>query len=320
MVVKFRNRLACANADGGACGRCVILSTPRIGPAVACASLFDFGFGLGRSVTFSMAFVVLARAEKGGGYLLITFPPPEPLIVQLALLYTESNSTLPTLPPYRKFTIINCPKMSNPKPTIALIHGAWQSPSVWTFVTPLLEKAGYSVYPIPLKSPGMVPASPDFSCDVDVIGSGIEAILDTGKDVVVVMHSYAAVVGCEALKRFHGEMWGCESGGNGMENDCADAGAGTSKRDLGAKLKFKTVGGNGERDMETAKFIPRRGRILHLAFIAGMVVPVGRALWTPDRTELKGFELKDELIRTLDGATRFYIDLPAPARESGPAS
>ncbi|OJD11367.1 hypothetical protein AJ78_07847 [Emergomyces pasteurianus Ep9510] len=205
------------------------------------------------------------------------------------------------------------------KPTIILVHGAWQSPSVWSFVTPLLEKAGYSVYPIPLKSPGMVPAAPDFSCDVDAIKSGVEAVLDCGKDVVVVMHSYAAVAGCEALKVFQGEIKGYNShDGNGIEardmtygsdrlENVSLSGTMQKKQNLDAKDM------NG--DMESAEYIPRRGRIVHLAFIVGMVVPVGRGLWTPERTELNGFELKDELIRTLDGPRRFYNDLPLLAQK-----
>ncbi|KKZ60549.1 hypothetical protein EMCG_04786 [[Emmonsia] crescens] len=193
------------------------------------------------------------------------------------------------------------------KPTIVLIHGAWQSPSVWIFVTPLLEKAGYSIYPIPLKSPGMIPAAPDFSCDVDAIKSGIEAVLDCGKDAVVVMHSYAAVAGCEALKVFHGEMKGYSNGGDGGEvEEMADE-FGAMKKDLDTK--------EINRDAESAKYIPHRGRIVHLAFIVGMVMPVGRGLWTPERTELNGFELKDELIRTLDGPRRFYNDLPPIAQQ-----
>ncbi|PGH01545.1 hypothetical protein AJ79_07893 [Helicocarpus griseus UAMH5409] len=188
----------------------------------------------------------------------------------------------------------------SPKPTLLLIHGAWQSPSVWTFVTPLLENAGYSVYPILLSSPGMVPAAPDFSCDVDAVRSGVEAVLDSGKDVVLVMHSYAGVAGCEALKGFHDEM---RRYGEGQSDD-------SDRKDVCMK-------GNGDADAtgECAKYIPRRGRILHLVFIAAMVMPKGRGLWTPERTELGGFELKDELIRTLDGPTRFYNDLPRPAQE-----
>ncbi|KAL2371004.1 hypothetical protein BDBG_05154 [Blastomyces gilchristii SLH14081] len=203
------------------------------------------------------------------------------------------------------------------KPTILLVHGGWQSPAVWTFVTPLLEKAGYSVYPVALKSPGMVPAAPDFSCDVDAIQSGIEAVLDCGKDVVVVMHSYAAVAGCEALKAFHGEMKGYsqdgeEVGGKGMDGD----GEKEREEEVSSAVKKETdakamCAGD---DTGLAQYIPRRGRIVHLAFIVGMVLPVGKGLWTPERTELKGFELKNEQIRILDGPARFYNDLPPLAQ------
>ncbi|PGG98166.1 hypothetical protein GX51_06953 [Blastomyces parvus] len=187
------------------------------------------------------------------------------------------------------------------KPTILLVHGGWQSPAVWAFVTPLLEKAGYSVSPVALKSPGMIPAAPDFSCDVDAIRSAVEAVLDCGKDVLVVMHSYAAVAGCEALKAFHGEMKGYAHGGA----------VGDDKKEEVSRAVKKSA---DSADPELAKYIPRRGRIVHLAFIVGMVLPVGKSLWTPERTEWTGFELKDEQIRILDGPARFYNDLPPLAQ------
>ncbi|EEH03224.1 conserved hypothetical protein [Histoplasma capsulatum G186AR] len=181
------------------------------------------------------------------------------------------------------------------KPTILLVHGGWQSPSVWTFVMPLLEKAGYSVYPVLLKSPGMAPAAPDFSCDVDAIRSSVEAVLECGKDAVVVMHSYAAIAGCEALKMFHDEMKGYAHGGDGGDGWVASDSSAV-KRDLDTKHAHR---GDGDSDaVVPAKYISRRGRIVHLAFIVGMVMPVGKGLWTPERTEWDGFELKRFLFPT----------------------
>ncbi|EDN05207.1 hypothetical protein I7I51_05814 [Histoplasma capsulatum] len=198
------------------------------------------------------------------------------------------------------------------KPTILLVHGGWQSPSVWTFVMPLLEKAGYSVCPVLLKSPGMAPAAFDFSCDVDAIRSSVEAVLECGKDAVVVMHSYAAIAGCEALKTFHAEMKGYAHGGDGGDG-WVTSDSSAVKKDLDTKHAHR---GDGDSDaVVPAKYISRRGRIVYLAFIVGMVMPVGKGLWTPERTEWDGFELKDELIRILDGPRRFYNDLPASAQK-----
>ncbi|KAK2809093.1 hypothetical protein FQN50_004147 [Emmonsiellopsis sp. PD_5] len=196
------------------------------------------------------------------------------------------------------------------KPTIVLVHGSWHSPSVWTFITPLLEKAGYSVYPILLKSPGMAPPPPDFHCDVDSVKTGIEAVLDTGKDIVLVMHSFGGVVGIEALKGFHEEMI---NGGN----------------------LAPTV--PGKMDEEPARFISRRGKILHLAFMGTILLPPGRAMWRVERATPPGFRLdvciyifsdsdwvkcttkqaqiQGETIRVLDGQKRFYNDIPTAAQD-----
>ena len=65
---------------------------------------------------------------------------------------------------------------------------------------PRLEKAGYSVFAPILPSSGTVPALPDFNEDVKVIRHAVESMIVAGKDVVVVMHSYGAIPGCEALR------------------------------------------------------------------------------------------------------------------------
>ncbi|KAK2782552.1 hypothetical protein FQN53_009685 [Emmonsiellopsis sp. PD_33] len=174
------------------------------------------------------------------------------------------------------------------KPTIVLVHGSWHSPSVWTFVTPLLEKSGYSVYPILLKSPGMDPSPPDFHCDVDSVKTGIEAVLDTGKDLVLVMHSFGGVVGIEALKDFHEEM-------------------------INGGILAPTV--PGKMDEEPARFISRRGKILHLAFMGTILLPPGKALWRVERATPPGFQLDGEIIRVLDGQKRFYNDIPTAAQD-----
>lgn len=154
---------------------------------------------------------------------------------------------------------------------------------------PLLEKAGYSVCPVLLKSPGMAPAAFDFSCDVDAIRSSVEAVLECGKDAVVVMHSYAAIAGCEALKTFHAEMKGYAHGGDGGDG-WVTSDSSAVKKDLDTKHAHR---GDGDSDaVVPAKYISRRGRIVYLAFIVGMVMPVGKGLWTPERTEWDGFELK----------------------------
>ena len=137
------------------------------------------------------------------------------------------------------------------RPTIILVHGSWQTPEVFTFVIPRLEKAGYSVFAPSLPSSGANPPLENFDEDVKVIRSTVRSILDTGKDVVIVMHSYGAIPGCEALKGLKDEV------------------------DPPAHGRYNT------------------GKVLKLAFLAAMVVPVGGSTWKAERGEsFPGFECR----------------------------
>ena len=86
------------------------------------------------------------------------------------------------------------------RPTIILIHGGWQGPEIFSLIIPRLEKAGYSVFAPSLPSSGTVPAVSSFDEDVKVIHHAVSSMVETGKDVILVMHSYGALPGCEALK------------------------------------------------------------------------------------------------------------------------
>ena len=143
------------------------------------------------------------------------------------------------------------PRLWISRPTIILVHGSWQSPEVFTFLISRLEKAGYSVFAPSLPSSGANPPLKNFDEDVKVIRSTIKSVLDAGKDVVIVMHSYGAIPGCEALKGL---------------------------KDEGVPL---------------AQGRHNTGKVLKLAFLAAMVVPVGGSTWKAERGEsFPGFECK----------------------------
>ena len=91
---------------------------------------------------------------------------------------------------------------------VVLVHGGWVGPEVFSLVKPRLERAGYVVLTPVLPSSGHRPALPTFDEDVAAIRCAIKSLIDTGKRVVLVMHSYGAVPGCEALK---GLGVGCET-------------------------------------------------------------------------------------------------------------
>ena len=73
-------------------------------------------------------------------------------------------------------------------------------PEVFSLIKPRLEKAGYTVLTPSLPSSGHKPALPNFDEDVRAVRCALQSLIDTGKQIVLVMHSYGAVPGCEALK------------------------------------------------------------------------------------------------------------------------
>lgn len=145
------------------------------------------------------------------------------------------------------------PQQPPPRPTIVLVHGGWQGPETYSLLVPRLEKAGYSVFAVSLPSTCTVPAVPDFSSDVSAVRNAVTSTLATGKDVVLVMHSYGALVGCEALK--------------GIKVDEAAS-------------------------VMAPEGALRVGKVIKLAFIAGLLLPEGKATYEIARGSeaMPGFE------------------------------
>jgi hypothetical protein len=102
------------------------------------------------------------------------------------------------------------------KPEFILVPGAWHSPESFNSTTILLQNAGYKIHGISLPSVGASPHVQSFSPDVSVIQSSINKVLSSGKDVIMVYHSYGGAPGSEALGEYiktlkSGEMnegWG----------------------------------------------------------------------------------------------------------------
>ncbi|RYO81822.1 hypothetical protein DL764_009710 [Monosporascus ibericus] len=90
--------------------------------------------------------------------------------------------------------------MASSKPTLVLIHGAWHVPRSYSKLTNALKHAGYEVH-VP-RLPSMNEARPpntDLSTDTDLIHSYVESLVDTGRTVVAIMHSYGGQVGTHGL-------------------------------------------------------------------------------------------------------------------------
>jgi alpha-beta hydrolase superfamily lysophospholipase len=85
------------------------------------------------------------------------------------------------------------------KPDIIIVPGAWHGPESFKPTSDLLEKAGYTVHGINLASVGASPPLKSFDPDVEIIRNTVNEVLSSGKDLVLVYHSYGSVPGCEAL-------------------------------------------------------------------------------------------------------------------------
>ena len=156
------------------------------------------------------------------------------------------------------------------RPTIILVHGGWQGPSTFSLLVPRLEKAGYSVFAPALPSAATKPALPSFDEDVKIVHNAIQSVVDTGKETIVVMHSYGAVVGCEALR-------------------------GIKVKDLIEPLQTND-------DLEA-------GGVIKLVFLCGMVLPEGGSTWKAEKGNdpVPGFECEasDISSRTLQQQIKY---------------
>ncbi|KAG4421421.1 hypothetical protein IFR04_005480 [Cadophora malorum] len=101
------------------------------------------------------------------------------------------------------------------KPDFVIVPGAWHSPNSFAPTTTLLTKAGYDVHGVHLPSYGANPPLKSFDPDVLAVKDVVNKVLSTGKDVVMIFHSYGGVVGCEALKEYVNEHETGKSGKQG---------------------------------------------------------------------------------------------------------
>ncbi|KAG9010760.1 hypothetical protein FRB90_007659, partial [Tulasnella sp. 427] len=90
--------------------------------------------------------------------------------------------------------------MATDNPTIILIPGAWHSPKGFSTLSEQLEAAGYHTIALSLPSVGASPPLKDFQPDVTAIREAVQSCVDSEQDVILFMHSYASLPGCEAIK------------------------------------------------------------------------------------------------------------------------
>jgi pimeloyl-ACP methyl ester carboxylesterase len=85
------------------------------------------------------------------------------------------------------------------EPIFVLLHGAWHTPRCWSQIVLKLEKAGYESIAPALPSSGSVPPTSDWTADVDIIRRTVSDLVEKGRDVIVVMHSFSGMTGGTAL-------------------------------------------------------------------------------------------------------------------------
>lgn len=87
------------------------------------------------------------------------------------------------------------------KPAVLLIHGAWHTPPVYAKYTTALEASGYEVVTPHLPTcNGMRPPNSSMQTDVATVRQAAESLVDSGRHVVMVMHSYGGAPGTNAVE------------------------------------------------------------------------------------------------------------------------
>ena len=86
-------------------------------------------------------------------------------------------------------------------PAIVLVHGAWHVPEHYTSFIKLLENAGFDVFCPQLPTcdePKRENA--DLFADAQVVRDQVVTLIDSSRDVVMLLHSYGGAVGTEGAK------------------------------------------------------------------------------------------------------------------------
>jgi pimeloyl-ACP methyl ester carboxylesterase len=96
--------------------------------------------------------------------------------------------------------MINMTFAATTRLTILVIHGAWHYPEFYASFCKSLEDLGYeAVCPRLPTCNNDAPPTQKLADDVALIRQTAQSLLEGGKTVIAVMHSYGGVVGTEAL-------------------------------------------------------------------------------------------------------------------------
>lgn len=82
--------------------------------------------------------------------------------------------------------------MATVKPVVLLVHGAFQQPAHYESVLSPLRDKGFTVVAPKLPTTGADP-SLDYTDDLDVINQVLEPLLDAGREVIILAHSFGTL-------------------------------------------------------------------------------------------------------------------------------
>jgi len=88
------------------------------------------------------------------------------------------------------------------KPAIIFVHGAWNPPEQYLKLTNPLKEAGYEVFAPRLVTVGNKAAGKTWKDDAAVIMEVLQPLVDGGREVVVVAHSYGGIPTPHAISGF----------------------------------------------------------------------------------------------------------------------
>ncbi|CAF9911625.1 MAG: hypothetical protein GOMPHAMPRED_007474 [Gomphillus americanus] len=90
--------------------------------------------------------------------------------------------------------------MASQNPIILIISGAWHVPIHYAKLKSALEAAGYEVHVPQLPTAnGARPPTADLYTDTEFIREFVTTLMDGGRKIIVIMHSYGGQVGTNAL-------------------------------------------------------------------------------------------------------------------------
>jgi pimeloyl-ACP methyl ester carboxylesterase len=92
--------------------------------------------------------------------------------------------------------------MSDPKPTILFVHGAWHTPACFEPVRSLLEKAGYATSSPHLPTAKDILPLVDMNADAQCLHDELRKLVEEEeRDVIIIAHSYGGVVTTQAVEQ-----------------------------------------------------------------------------------------------------------------------